>query len=116
MKHEKVSQIDFFERVYDVVREIPCGKVTTYGLIARHLGSPQASRMVGWAMNKSHHQENYVPAHRVVNRNGMLSGKHHFNGEHVMENLLMSEGIQVENDCVIDFNKHIWNPKDFFTE
>jgi len=112
MKQEKDSTIDFFQRVYHVVRKIPPGRVTTYGLIAQHLGSPQAARMVGWAMNQSHNQENYVPAHRVVNRNGMLSGKHHFNGEHVMEDLLMSEGIQVENDCIINFKKHVWNPRD----
>ncbi len=110
MKLEKDSPIDFYQRVYDVVRQIPYGKVTTYGLIARHLGSPQAARMVGWAMNQSHSQENYVPAHRVVNRNGMLSGKHHFNGEHVMEDLLMSEEIAVKNDCVVNFEKHLWNP------
>lgn len=111
MKNEKDSKIDFFENVYNVVRKIPYGKVTTYGLIARHLGSPQAARMVGWAMNKSHHQENYVPAHRVVNRNGMLSGKHHFNGEHVMEDLLMSEGVEIKDDCIIDFENHLWDPK-----
>lgn len=100
----------FYDKIYDVVRKIPHGRVTSYGLIARHLGSPQASRMVGYAMNNAHNQEDYVPAHRVVNRNGVLTGKHHFHGEHVMQDLLQSEGIMVENDKIIDFETHLWDP------
>jgi methylated-DNA-protein-cysteine methyltransferase-like protein len=107
-KHD--NQTDFFSRVYQVVRLIPPGRVTTYGAIARYLGSPQSSRMVGWAMNNSHTQSGYVPAHRVINRNGMLTGKHHFGGPKVMEELLESEGIHVENDRVLDFKKRFWDP------
>ena len=101
---------DFFTKVYEVVRLIPPGRVTSYGAIARYIGSPQASRMVGWAMNGSHTQKKYVPAHRVVNRFGMLSGKHHFGGSRVMEELLISEGILVEDDKVLEFEKHFWDP------
>jgi methylated-DNA-protein-cysteine methyltransferase-like protein len=99
----------FFERVYDVVRLIPYGRVTSYGAIARYLGSAGSSRMVGWAMNASH-GHNDVPAHRVVNRNGMLTGKHHFPGSRLMEELLESEGIRVENDKIIQFSRHFWDP------
>ena len=101
---------DFFSKVYEVVRKIPPGRVTTYGAIAKYIGSPQAARMVGWAMNNSHTQEEYVPAHRVINRIGMLTGKHHFDGPRVMQELLQSEGIQVEDDRVIDFSRHFWDP------
>ncbi len=101
---------DFFERVFQVVRLIPAGSVTTYGAIARFLGSPQASRMVGYAMNSSHAQTDYVPAHRVVNRNGMLSGKHFFGGPDTMRELLESEGIKVENDIITDFKQSFWDP------
>ncbi len=111
MKKEKEStNSDFYQHVYELVRKIPHGRVTSYGLIARYLGSPQASRMVGWAMNQAHYQQEYVPAHRVVNRNGVLSGKHHFGGEHVMHDLLVSEGIQIENDQIIEFEKYLWDP------
>lgn len=101
---------DFFARVYEVARLIPSGRVTSYGAIASYLGSPQSARMVGWAMNGSHTQDDYVPAHRVVNRRGLLSGKHHFGGPRVMEELLQSEGIRVENDRVTEFSKHFWDP------
>ncbi len=101
---------DFFVRVYDVVRLIPSGRVTTYGAVARHIGSPQAARMVGWAMNNSHTQDEYVPAHRVINRSGMLSGKHHFGGPHVMKELLESEGVEVLEDRVVDFKTLFWDP------
>lgn len=100
----------FFERVYEVTRQIPTGRVTTYGAIARYIGSPQSARMVGWAMNSSHTQPGFVPAHRVVNRNGMLTGKHHFGGSRIMEELLGSEGIIVENDRVVDHHKLFWDP------
>ena len=100
---------NFFERVYAIVRQIPYGKVTSYGAIAKALGTARSARMVGWAMNASHHLE-YVPAHRVVNRNGLLSGKHHFDGTNLMQQLLESEGIKVENNQIIEFENHFWNP------
>lgn len=99
-----------FEAVYAVVRQVPVGRVTTYGAIARYLGSPGAARMVGWAMNASHGVPNFVPAHRVVNRQGLLTGKHHFANEREMEELLRSEGIKVENDRILNFQKHFWDP------
>lgn len=92
------------------MRQIPFGKVTSYGAIAKFLGSAQSSRMVGWAMNNSHTQEEYVPAHRVVNRNGLLTGKHHFGNTNTMKQLLENEGIKVENDKIIHFEKHFWDP------
>ena len=101
---------DFFERVYEVVRKIPSGKVTSYGAIARYLGTAGSARMVGWAMNHSHFCKEPVPAHRVVNRFGLLSGKHHFGDSGAMEALLLSEGIEVENDKIKDFEKYFWNP------
>jgi len=101
---------DFFEKVYDVVRKVPYGKVTTYGAIAKALGAAKSARVVGYAMNASHAQEN-VPAHRVVNRNGVLTGKHHFPGTHVMQQILEDEGVVVENDQIINFEKHLWIPK-----
>jgi len=101
---------DFYEKVYDVVRLIPAGKVTNYGAIAAYLGSAQSSRMVGWAMNNAHVQEKYVPAHRVVNRNGLLTGKHHFGSLTIMQELLEAEGITVIDDQIIDFEKYFWNP------
>ena len=104
---------DFYEKVYEVVRLIPPGRVTSYGAIASYLGTGQSSRMVGWAMNNAHGQEKYVPAHRVVNRNGLLTGKHHFGGPMVMQELLEAEGITIFEDQIIDFEKHFWNP---FTE
>lgn len=100
----------FFDRVYEIVRRIPFGRVTSYGAIAEHLGSKGSARMVGWAMNASHTAANNIPAHRVVNRNGMLTGKHHFGGPKVMQELLESEGIRVVDDCVADFNKLFWSP------
>jgi len=100
----------FFEQVFEVVKRIPNGRVTTYGAIARYLGSPGSSRMVGWAMNQSHFSHEYIPAHRVVNRKGVLSGKHHFDGPDMMAELLANEGIEVENDQVIDFDRYYWDP------
>lgn len=100
---------NFFERVYEVVRKIPAGKVTSYGAIARAIGSPQSARMVGWAMNASHNLED-VPAHRVVNRNGLLSGKSHFGDSNAMQQLLEAEGVKIEENKVKDFRKHFWDP------
>lgn len=100
----------FFERVYYVVRQIPYGKVTSYGAIARYLGSGQSSRMVGWAMNQSHKHSEFIPAHRVVNRNGLLTGKRHFDGADLMADLLRSEGVEVENSQIINFSKYYWDP------
>lgn len=100
----------FFEKVYEVVRKIPSGRVTTYGAIARYLGSPQSSRMVGWAMNQSQYAKGYVPAHRVVNRNGMLTGKHHFEGPDVMRELLENEGLEIEDDLIKRFLEYFWDP------
>lgn len=101
---------DFFSRVYGVVRQVPPGRVTTYGAIARFLGSPQSARMVGWAMNNSHTQAEYVPAHRVINRNGVLTGKHHFGGIRVMQELLESEGVKITDDKVLNFHDLFWDP------
>jgi methylated-DNA-protein-cysteine methyltransferase-like protein len=102
---------DFYERVYEVVRKIPFGQVSSYGAIAAFLGSPGAARTVGYAMNASHAVQG-VPAHRVVNRNGLLTGKHHFGGSTMMEDLLRSEGVEVEEDAIVDFEKVFWNPID----
>jgi methylated-DNA-protein-cysteine methyltransferase related protein len=101
---------DFYQRVFEVVRLIPVGRVTSYGAIARYLGTAGSSRMVGWAMNLSHHQEIYVPAHRVVNRNGLLTGKIHFGSPDEMQELLENEGIIVADDCVVDFKTLFWDP------
>lgn len=106
------SPTSFFEKVYEVVRTVPYGRVTTYGAIAEYIGSRGSARMVGWAMNASHTDLKNVPAHRVVNRNGLLTGKHHFGGPKVMEQLLKSEGIKVKKDKVVDFEKKFWNPRE----
>jgi methylated-DNA-protein-cysteine methyltransferase-like protein len=100
----------FFELVYEVARQIPKGRVTSYGAIAACLGTKLSARMVGWAMNGAGKVKPKVPAHRVVNRNGMLSGKNHFKTPNAMENLLKKEGITVKNDTVVDFDKKFWNP------
>jgi len=105
-----MSKNDFFQRVYKVVRTIPIGRVTTYGLIAKKLGSASSARTVGWALNACHNDSS-IPAHRVVNRDGLLSGKHHFKGFDLMKQLLENEGIQVNDDKVVDFNIKLWNPK-----
>ena len=99
-----------FEEVYKVVKQIPHGKVTTYGAIANYLGSGKSARTVGWAMNSSH-QYNDIPAHRVVNRNGCLTGKHHFNGTNLMKQLLENEGMVIKNDQIVDFKSFFWIPK-----
>ena len=109
MKKATSNNDNFFERVYEIVRQIPEGKVTSYGTIAKALGAARSARMVGWAMNASHNLED-VPAHRVVNRIGMLSGKHHFEGTNLMQQLLENEGIKVVENQIIDFEKHFWEP------
>ena len=101
---------NFFELVYEVARQIPRGRVTSYGAIARCLGTKMSARMVGWAMNGAGDVKPKVPAHRVVNRNGMLSGKHHFDHPDRMETLLKKEGVRVKNDVIIDFEKLFWDP------
>lgn len=101
---------NFFHRVYEITRRIPYGRVTSYGAIARCIGSPGASRMVGWALNNCHTLEDFIPAHRVVNRNGVLTGKHHFRHPGLMQELLESEGIKIENDRVVDFSDLFWEP------
>ena len=100
---------DFFQKVYEVVKMIPSGRVSTYGLIAKYLGSAKSSRVVGYAMNASH-QNSDIPAHRVVNRLGILTGKHHFSGTTLMKNLLESEGVKIQNDRVVNFKKIVWDP------
>ncbi len=101
---------NFFERVYAVARQIPYGKVTSYVAIARAIGSGRSARMVGWAMNASHGMED-VPAHRVVNQKGLLTGKHHFDGTNLMQQLLESEGIEVIDNQIVDFKKYFWEPE-----
>ncbi len=110
MNLQEVDKEGFFEKVYDVVCQIPLGRVTTYGAIAKCIGSPGASRMVGWAMNASHSHHKPVPAQRVVNRNGMLTGKHHFGSPDIMQQLLENEGLKISNDKIVDFEKHFWDP------
>jgi len=101
---------NFFELVFEVARQIPKGRVTSYGAIAAALGTKSSARMVGWAMNGAHQVRPKVPAHRVVNRLGILSGKHHFNPPGMMEKLLKQEGIKVKNDQVQDFKTLFWDP------
>ena len=105
-----MSEDNFFERVYTMVRQIPYGKVTSYGAIAKALGTARSARMVGWAMNASHNMED-VPAHRVVNRKGLLTGKLHFDGINLMQQLLENEGIVVVDNQIMDFDKHFWQPE-----
>ena len=106
----QIKNESFFQRVYDVAKLIPYGRVTSYGAIANFLGSKGAARMVGWAMNASHSSIEAIPAHRVVNRNGMLTGKHHFGSPGLMQQLLESENIDVENDQVLNFDSIFWDP------
>ena len=107
---DKSKEYNFFENVWDVVRQIPKGRVTSYGAIAAYLGAKSSARMVGWAMNGSHSVMPKVPAQRVVNRNGMLSGKAHFPTSTLMEDLLKKDGIEVKDDVVVDFEKVFWDP------
>jgi methylated-DNA-protein-cysteine methyltransferase related protein len=101
---------NFFQNVWDVARKIPKGRVTTYGAIANYLGAKSSARMVGWAMNGAFAVKPKVPAHRVINRNGLLTGKVHFATPTLMEELLQKEGIKVENDKVVEFSKLFWDP------
>jgi methylated-DNA-protein-cysteine methyltransferase-like protein len=105
----KPGNDNFFHKVYAVAREIPYGRVTSYGAIAKYLGLAKSARMVGWAMNGSHNVTD-IPAHRVVNRKGLLTGKHHFEGTNLMQQLLENEGIQVVDNQIIDFEKVFWDP------
>jgi len=116
MQTKPLSQVnsDFFELVYEVVKLIPHGKVTSYGAIANYLGSARASRMVGWAMNAAHKFPE-IPAHRVVNRKGLLTGKIHFGDATRMQTLLEAEGIEILNDQIVDFQQHFWNPMEELT-
>lgn len=101
---------NFFEKVYVVARKIPAGRVTSYGAIATYLGAARSARMVGWAMNNSHNQEEEVPAHRVVNKKGLLTGKHHFDGTNLMQQLLENEGIVVVDNQIQNLESIFWNP------
>ena len=109
-KKQEIKGESFFQKVYDVVRLVPRGRVTSYGAVARYLGSPGSSRMVGWAMNACHSAFPPVPAHRVLNRNGMLTGKNFFGSPTMMEQLLENEGVSVEDDEVKNFNEYFWDP------
>jgi methylated-DNA-protein-cysteine methyltransferase related protein len=111
MARKKSSEnSDFFSRVYDITKRIPYGRVTSYGAIARYLGSGRSSRMVGWALNSSHSISEFIPAHRVVNKNGLLTGKLHFGNSTTMQQLLENEGIIVKDDQIINFTKKFWDP------
>jgi methylated-DNA-protein-cysteine methyltransferase-like protein len=101
---------DFFSRVYEVTRSVPYGRITSYGAIARYLGSGRSARMVGWALNVSHTNLQFIPAHRVVNRNGLLTGKYHFGNSTTMAQLLENEGIIIKNDKIINFEERFWDP------
>ena len=100
---------NFFERVYEVARQIPYGRVTSYGAIAKYLGAAKSARMVGWAMNASS-KDGTIPAHRVVNRNGLLTGKHHFQGTSLMQQLLENEGLTIKDHKIMNFEAVFWNP------
>ena len=110
MKKGPSTDKSFFKDVYEVVRLIPKGRVTSYGAIAQYLGTKLSARMVGWAMNAAHTANPKVPAHRVVNRNGMLSGRHHFATPTLMEELLLTEKIEVKDDKIVDFQQKFWDP------
>lgn len=105
-----MTELNFFEKVYEVVRLIPEGRVTTYGAIARFIGSPQSARMVGWALNSTKQLPEWIPAHRVVNRDGLLTGKLHFQNNNTMREMLESEGIDTLNDKILNFNNILWDP------
>ena len=102
------KSMSFFKRVYQVARQIPYGRVTSYGAIAKYLGAAKSARMVGYAMNGSHNQD--VPAHRVVNKKGLLTGKHHFNGINLMQQLIESEGIPVKDNQIQNLENYFWDP------
>ncbi len=116
IQRKRMDNLDFFEKVYFVCRQIPYGKITTYGAVAKAVGSPMASRMVGWALNKSSSLVKPVPAHRVLNRMGILSGKKAFGDPNIMADLLIQEGHTVIDDRVIDFKESLWIPDVLSTE
>jgi methylated-DNA-protein-cysteine methyltransferase-like protein len=103
-----MTEITWIEKIYTLVRQVPKGKVTTYGTLAEKVGTRTTSRMVGWAMNASHQATPRVPAHRVVNRNGMLTGKHHFSPPTLMQELLEAEGLTIIDDKIVDFKEHFY--------
>lgn len=103
------KELNFFERVYEVAKRIPYGKVTSYGEIAEYLGTAKSARIVGWAMKASHNDDT-VPAHRVVNSKGILTGKHHFGGTNLMQQLLESEGVIIKNNQIMNFEEIFWSP------
>ncbi|OJW68382.1 MAG: cysteine methyltransferase [Candidatus Amoebophilus sp. 36-38] len=107
--YKKLSE-SFFEKVYEVVKLIPSGRVTTYGAIANYLGITKSARMVGWALNQAKYYKEEIPAHRVVNKQGLLTGKHHFLPEKNMEQLLNQEGVQVKNNQIQHFETIFWSP------
>lgn len=107
---KRKTENDFFSMVYEVTKLIPYGRVTSYGAIARYLGSGRSARMVGWALNVSHGNSGFIPAHRVVNRNGILTGKHHFGNSSTMEQLLANEGFIIEEDRIVNFRERFWDP------
>lgn len=110
MNNPNTEEPSFFDRVYDIASQIPYGRVTSYGAIAKAIGAAKSARMVGYAMNNVNAQDLDVPAHRVVNRNGVLTGKHHFKGTNLMQQLLESEGIIVIDNQIQEFDKHFWDP------
>ena len=110
MKNKEQEKEGFFQQVYDVVKIVPFGRITSYGAIAAYLGSKGSARMVGWAMNSSHFSHENIPSHRVVNRNGLLTGKQHFGSPNMMKNLLESEGLTIVNDQILHFKEFFWNP------
>ena len=107
----KPETLSFYEKVYEVARLIPYGRVTSYGAIASYLGAKRSARLVGYAMNGSHNKD--VPAHRVVNRKGLLTGKHHFEGTNLMQQLLESEGVKVKENQIQDFETVFWDPQKY---
>lgn len=107
---KKKEENDFFTKVYEVTKLIPYGRITSYGAIARYLGTGRSARMVGWALNISHTRPDFIPAHRVVNRNGLLTGKRHFGNSGTMAQLLENEGLIIEDDQIINFKEQFWDP------
>ncbi len=105
-----MKEKSFYDKVIDVVKAIPYGKITTYGAIAAYLGNKRSSRMVGWVLNRQKNNSN-IPAHRVVNRNGLLTGKFHFQGSNLMQELLENEGIEVKNNQIVKMERYFWNPE-----
>jgi methylated-DNA-protein-cysteine methyltransferase related protein len=107
---KKIVNDDFFSMVYEVTKLVPYGRITSYGAIAKYLGSGRSARMVGWALNACHTRTEFIPAHRVVNHNGLLTGKRHFGNSTTMQQLLENEGIIIENDQIVNFRENFWDP------